>query len=172
MKKTLNIGCGNRTYSEYPPGHQCINYDNRAELTHVDILGDARNLEKFQSEEFDYILASDIIEHFPIAETSKIITEWMRVLKPGGIIEFRLPDLETICKDYVNKSSQNRTDKPGDVPITEFFSWVIFGGQDFPGNFHHVGFDRRWFRYICNSLGLEEISWEIEGYNMTTRYKK
>ena len=86
MKLTLNVGCGDRTYDEYPDGHKCINYDERANLKKVDEVGDVRDLSRFPDEHFDYILASDIIEHFPIAETEKILTEWKRVLKVGGVM--------------------------------------------------------------------------------------
>ena len=71
MKLTLNIGCGNRTYKEYPEGYTCINYDER-NLEGVNTTGDARKLDN-PDKMFDYILASDIIEHFPLSETNEIL---------------------------------------------------------------------------------------------------
>jgi predicted SAM-dependent methyltransferase len=72
MKRTLNIGCGERTFKEYPPQHECTNYDERRTLKNVDVVGDARTL-PFEDDYFDYILASDIIEHFPIAKTHDVL---------------------------------------------------------------------------------------------------
>jgi len=170
-KMTLNIGCGERVYSGYPhPFYRCTNYDFRP-LPCVDIVGDVRHL-PFRDGYFDYILASDIIEHFPIAETTSVMREWLRVLKKEGIIEFRLPNLLAICEDYVKRHQENRSDMQGGVPIAHYFSWLLYGGQDYVGNFHYVGFDRRFFEFICKDVGLEEQSWKKEGYNMVVKMKK
>lgn len=143
MKLTLNVGCGDRTFDEYPAGHKCINYDERAGLKKVDEVGDVRDLSRFPDEHFDYILASDIIEHFPIKSTPKVLKEWRRVLKTNGIIEFRLPDLRAICTKYVRGEY--------DAKLT---SWLLYGGQDYIGNFHYVGFDRQWFSDVLRQNGF------------------
>jgi len=167
MKKTLNVGCGERIFKEYPEGYQCINYDER-NLDCVDVVGDVRKLD-FPNEEFDYIIAFDIIEHFKISETVNILTEWKRVLKVGGTIEFRLPNLEEICKDYLKRKDENRVDG---APMAQYFSWLLYGGQDYSGNFHYIGFDRRLIAYECNKVGLLEVSWKAEGYNMIVKCRR
>ena len=166
-KLTLNVGCGERTFKEYPPKHKCINFDERA-LPTVDKVGDVRAL-PFDDESFDYILASDIIEHFPIAETPSVLAEWRRVLKVGGIIELRLPNLHAITKDYLKRCGENRS--TGE-PMAHYFSWLLYGGQDYPGNFHYVGFDRRLLKYTCEKAGFVEIDWKKEGYNMIAKFRR
>ena len=149
MKKTLNIGAGERTYKFYPTDDfECINFDER-NMEGIDVVGDVRNFNMFRDEEFDYILASDIIEHFTIFETKNILKEWKRVLKIGGIIEFRMPNLKVICKKYIDGNH--------DAKLT---SWLLYGGQDYSGNFHYVGFDRGWFRSIIEPLGFVEIEYK------------
>ena len=69
MKHTLNLGCGGRTYEEYPSGYKCVNFDAREDLEGVDVVGDVGDLSAFENQTFNYILASDIIEHFPITKT-------------------------------------------------------------------------------------------------------
>jgi len=170
-KLTLNVGCGERVFDAYPhPFYKCINYDFR-KLPCVDVVGDVREL-PYPNECFDYILASDIIEHFPIAETSSVLGEWLRVLKTDSIIEFRLPNLLAICEDYVKRHQENRNDMDGGVPIAHYFSWLLYGGQEYIGNFHYVGFDRRLFKFVCESMGLQEESWQKDGYNMVVKMKK
>ena len=159
MNLTLNIGCGTRVFKEYPPGYKCINYDIR-KLPDVDTVGDARQL-NFPDEYFDYLLASDIIEHFPIVQTKSILIEWRRVLKPGGTIEFRMPNLRSICEKYVNGGA--------DAKLT---SWLLFGGQDYEGNFHFVGFDRAFFKSIITPLGFTEIDYRDMDNNFEVKYKK
>lgn len=159
MKLTLNVGCGARTFEEYPGGYECINFDERS-LQKIDKVGDVRSL-PFSGEHFDYILASDIIEHFPISETSNILIEWSRVLKVGGIIEFRMPNLMAICKKYVNGNAG-----------AKLTSWLIFGGQDYKGNFHYVGFDREFFASIIVPLGFEEIYYKDCDNNFEVKFQK
>jgi SAM-dependent methyltransferase len=159
MKKTLNVGCGERTFKEYPSGHKCINVDER-NLPCVDEVMDVRKL-NFPDNYFDYILASDIIEHFPISKTQDILIEWKRVLKVGGIIEFRLPNLKDICKKYVDG-----------INDTKLTSWLIYGGQDYSGNFHYVGFDRGWFKSIVEPLDLKEIEYKDADNNFEIKFQK
>ena len=159
MKLTLNVGCGERTFKEYPEGYKCINIDER-DLTNVDKIMDVHKLD-FSDEYFDYIFASDIIEHFPIAETKDILIEWKRVLKIGGVIEFRMPNLKVICKKYINEKHD-----------TKKTSWLLYGGQGYSGNFHYVGFDRGWFKLIIEPLGFKEIEYNEIGNNFEIKVKK
>ena len=157
---TLNVGCGDRTYDFYPDKmHKCINFDAR-NLEKVDVVGDVRKL-PFEDNEISYILASDIIEHFPLSETVGVLTEWCRVLKANGTIEFRLPNLKKICNDYVKGVNDAKTT-----------SWLLYGGQDYSGNFHFICFDRTWFNQIVSSIGLNEIYYEEIGNNFVVKYKK
>ena len=161
MKKTLNVGAGERTFINYPTKeYRCINFDERS-LKDIDVVGDVKDLREFKDEEFDYILASDIIEHFPISETNKILQEWKRVLKKDGIIEFRLPDLKAICKAYI--------DGKNDAKMT---SWLLYGGQNYSGNFHYVGFDKNWLSKILKQNGLEPFDAKNAGNNFEIKAKK
>ena len=161
MKKTLNIGAGQRTYKFYPTDEfECINFDERS-IDGIDVIGDVRDLTMFENEYFDYILASDIIEHFPISQTQNILKEWKRVLKLDGVIEFRMPNLREICRKYV----------VGEY-AAKLTSWLLYGGQDYSGNFHYVGFDREWFRSIIEPLGFKEIEYKDADNNFEMKMRK
>lgn len=161
MKKTLNVGAGNRTFKNYPnKEYECINFDER-NLSQIDEVGDVRDLSRFKDEEFDYILASDIIEHFPIKDTPIVLKEWRRVLKKDGVIEFRLPNLEIICKAYVEGKH--------DAKMT---SWLLYGGQTYSGNFHYTGYDPEWFRKVLKDNGFEPMGSKDSGNNFEIKAKK
>jgi len=160
MGKTLNVGCGERTFEEYPAGNTCINFDFRADLPGVDIVGNVQDLSQFEDGEFDYILASDIIEHFTIKEVPFILEEFYRVLTRYGIVEFRTPNLAWVAKHYM----ENRDAK--------FISYHVFGGQDYEGNFHKVIFDRYWLMSLCIERGFIEESYEEEGSNFILKVRK
>ena len=159
MKKTLNVGCGSRTYQEYPTGYLCTNMDERATLNAVDIVDDVTDLSMFASGEFSYVLASDILEHFPISKTESILKEWVRVLKTGGLIEFRVPNLAEICKQYSGSNARH-------------ISWLLYGGQDYSGNFHYVCFDKNLLTEYCTLVGLSVIEYREEGTNFILLAKK
>jgi len=155
----LNIGCGERVFKEYPDGFVCINVDYR-NINSADVVADAKNL-PFCNAFFSYILASDIIEHFPIVDTPEVLSEWRRVLNIGGIIEFRMPNLRVICKEYINNNHDTR-----------LTSWLLYGGQDYIGNFHYVGFDRDFFKSIISPMGFKELTYREVGNNFEVTYRK
>ena len=159
MKLTLNVGCGERVFKEYPEGFECVNYDER-NLYCVDVTGDVRSL-PFSDGEFDYIIASDIIEHFKISEIENILREWRRVLRVGGIMEFRMPNLRAICKKYIDG-----------VHDAKMCSWLLYGGQDYTGNFHYTAFDREWFKLVIEPLGFKEVEYIDEDNNFVMKVQK
>lgn len=143
---SLNIASGGKpmkTLNHY----KCINVDIR-DLSNDEKYDqalfaqcDVRKL-PFQNNFFEAILASDIIEHFPKDETMNLLIEWSRILKIGGYIMFRTPSLLWASETY-------RRGKDA-----KFVSYHIFGGQDYPGNFHYVIFDKGWLESLCNKVGL------------------
>ena len=151
--KTLNLGCGDRVYKEYPKGHECINMDVRANLEGIDVVGDVKDLSMFKDNEFTYILASDILEHFPIKDTEKLLKEWARVLIRYGTLEIRTPNLKWALYYYHTYKD------------AKFVSHHIFGGQDHDGNYHYVMFDRAWLLSICVPIGFKEESYMEDGSN-------
>jgi len=159
-KKTLNLGCGERVYKEYPLGSECINFDSRTNLDVVDLIGDVRDLQMFKDGEFDYILASDIIEHFTIEDIKGFLKEWARVLTRFGTLEIRTPNIKWAAAYYLTNGN------------AEFVSFHMFGGQDYSTNFHYVMFDRAWLLRILKPFGFEEESYTEEGSNFIMKLRK
>jgi len=54
------------------------------------LFGNARHLYWFADGVMDYIYSSHLLEDFP--DTSLVLLEWLRVLKPGGRLILNLPD--------------------------------------------------------------------------------
>ena len=156
-KVVLNLGCGSDIKKQWM-GCPCINVDIR-QLEGVDEIWDVRIL-PIEDNMIDYILASDIIEHFPISETPKLLGEWARVLIPGGILEIRTPSLKYLAEDYLKRKD------------AKFTSYHLFGGQDYSENYHYVIFDREWLSRLCKSVGLEEIEYNDERTNFRMKLRK
>ncbi len=132
----LNLGCGNDFRPDY------LNLDIFADDERV-IFMDVRKLD-FADSSVDEILAHDILEHFSHRETANILKEWARVLKPGGILKLRIPSLELQVKAYM------RGDWDADVA-----SYMIFGGQTSPGDFHSNGFDKKSIKRHLQKAGFQ-----------------
>ena len=155
MRKTLNIGCGEKTFKRYPDReYKCINVDSRS-LKGVNQVAEADNLHMFKDNYFHYILASDIIEHFPAREVHKVLKEWSRVLKRNGIVEFRLPNLRVIAKAYIEG-----------VIEAKQASWLLYGGQDYSGNFHYAAYDLKSFSTLLGQNMFTVVKYKEVDFNM------
>ena len=88
----LDLGYGGDSLSP-----NTINVDKVKKYTNYNddpqhLFGDARRLRWFTNEVFDYIYSSHLLEDFPPEETRTVLREWLRVLKPLGLLMLYLPN--------------------------------------------------------------------------------
>lgn len=118
----LNLGCG----KDIREGFVNIDlFSNDNQVVKMDI----RRLE-IEDNSVDLILASDVLEHFSHRETGDLLKEWNRVLKPNAQLIIRCPSLYLQAKAYIEN-----------VWDADIASYMIFGGQTNPGDYHCIGFD-------------------------------
>jgi SAM-dependent methyltransferase len=84
----LNVGAGDK----YLPGF--CNVDRHG---NQDINSDAFPL-PFPTDHADELWAIHLLEHLPRRDASPVLTEWFRVLKPGGKLVLELPCLDKIAR--------------------------------------------------------------------------
>lgn len=147
----LNLGCGNDVRKGF------LNLDLFSDDPNV-IYMDVRNL-RFDDGSVDQILASDILEHFSHREISSILNEWSRVLKPDGSLIIRCPNLRLQVDAYVR----------GDWNA-EIASYMIFGGQTNPGDYHCIGFDEKSIEKYLLNAGFIVDSIQNEDFPQTKGY--
>ena len=58
----------------------------------TDYVLDASKRLPFKNETFELVYASHILEHMPWYHVEDILTEWIRILKPKGVLEVWVPD--------------------------------------------------------------------------------
>lgn len=148
----LNIGCGKDIKNDY------INIDCR-NIEGVDIVTDVYELDlgiKFTSE----IYASDFLEHFSEHDAYYLFTKFVVSLKPGGILDIRVPDLKAVAKRIL--------DYPRNMPMI----YRVYGGQDYPSNFHYWGWTPETFKDMISDFNLEIIEEEYKSYNMRFRMRR
>ncbi len=95
----LNLGSGGAPAPEgvVPPGFQEIHVDL---VSPADVRADVRAL-PFADESVEAIFCSHLLEHLPEWDVVPALAEWRRVLKPGGALMMKLPDVQSVAEAIV-----------------------------------------------------------------------
>lgn len=151
----LNLACGDDRREGW------INIDFREDV--ADLVADVSDLKGIEDDSVDEILASDILEHFPVFRIPDVLDEWRRVLRPGGLLILRVPNLLVLARLIVEGQALKAVIRN----IYGGHRW----GQDGNWDAHHTG-------WVPNTLSqtLEQAGFEIlsndEAANMTVRARK
>jgi hypothetical protein len=89
----------------------------------------------------DVVRASHVLEHFPFREVPAVLAEWVRVLKPGGVLRIAVPDFAKVAESYLAGANQP----------TEAF---LMGGQVDDADFHKALFDVETLKRALAQAGL------------------
>jgi len=96
---------------------------------HVDHVTPIDRLPMFADDSVDLIYAAHVLEQFGRYRIFDVVSEWYRVLKPGGILRLAGPDFAKAARHYLAH---------GD--IREVIGLVV-GGQADADDFHKALFD-------------------------------
>jgi hypothetical protein len=100
----------------------------------------------------DVIRAVHVLEHFSHRDVNDVLADWVRALKPGGVLKIAVPDFEKIAQGYLDG-------KGVEIPA----EWLIMGGQSQADDFHRALFDREHLRQRFAQVGLVLLKpWESE----------
>lgn len=126
----LNLGSGNRPIRGY------VNLDRKTgqEVYPLD----------YPDNSADEIRASHVLEHFSYKQTEDILSDWMRVLKPGGVLKVAVPDLELICALVAAGTDINA-------------QAYLMGGHNDSDDHHGAAIDRRYLAGLFYKLGMEQV---------------
>lgn len=153
QKKIIDLGCGE---SPYETGEgDVLKVDVRDEVK-PDYRADLRKL-PFANAEFDIAYSSHVLEHFPRADTGKVLDEWIRILKPEGELRLIVPNLEWAA-DQIKLGVMN------DDVLN-----VLYGAQTYNQNFHQAGFTPAALTAMLKERGFQRIDVELTGYNLCMR---
>jgi len=131
----LNLGGAGEGFKDSRiPGFKTV--DLREGPT-TDFVSDVSKLAAIKDAEVSEVYASNVLEHFTHLDTVKVLSEWCRVLKPGGKLYVSVPDFDVIVKLY---------QKAG---YTTWLNYHLFGDQKHPLNFHYTCFT---FATLAKSL--------------------
>jgi len=116
----------------------------------VDYVGDCRDLSRFADGAVDTIYASHVLEHVSYQDALQAtLSEWFRVLAPGGQVMISVPDFELLCRIFLqpNLGTQQRF----------HVMRIIFGGQLDQFDFHAVGLTMEFLTIYLTNAGFVDI---------------
>jgi len=117
----------------------------------VDFVGDCRNLSEFADESVDEVYASHVYEHLGyVNELPDAFRELHRILKPGGVARISVPDIETLCRLFLQYES--------DGNARFVLMRMMFGGQMHPHDFHRTGLNWQFMLHLLSQAGFTQ--WE------------
>lgn len=132
----LNLGSGDTVV----PGYTNIDRKDGGEVYPL----------KFPDNSVDAIYASHILEHFSHRDTEKVISEWVRVLKPGGELKIAVPDFDKIINAYQSGK---------EWPVEMF----LMGGHTDENDRHGAVFNEDCLRMAMYKAGLRSVApWKSE----------
>ncbi|MBT4136988.1 MAG: methyltransferase domain-containing protein, partial [Candidatus Latescibacteria bacterium] len=139
----LNLGCGEDRRAGY------INVD--AYVPTADLQMDIFDLQ-MEGGIVDEVFSSHMLEHLSKFEVPKALTEWHRVLKPGGRLCLNLPDLEWCMAQWLRTPEEQR------------WGWTldtIYGLQTHDGEYHKTGFTVARAEQLMEAAGFAnvKVSW-------------
>jgi predicted SAM-dependent methyltransferase len=141
----LNLGCGHFPLADY------VNVDRR-ELPGVDIVGPADELPVAQ-ESVSEIFSAHMLEHFPQEELRRrLLPYWFGLLAPGGVFHAVVPDGEAMLAALTSSN----------YPFEDFRE-VLFGAQDYDGDFHYNLFTPESLHKLLEESGFRDVAVSARG---------
>ncbi len=141
----VNLGCGHIPLDDY------INIDRRA-LPGVDIVAEAGHL-PLEPGTLRELRSAHLLEHFPQEELRRrLLPYWHSLLAPGGTFRAVVPDGEAMVAHLA----------AGDYPFEQFRE-VLFGTQEYDGDFHFNLFEPRSLQALLEEAGFADADVPVRG---------
>lgn len=178
----FNLGCG----SDIRPGYRNVDFRPGQGIEVVDL---SKLPWPFPDQEAEEVLMLDFLEHFPYAKADLLLDEAWRILRPGGVIEVQVPDFEHCARAVIKEGrflcnrcgAETLENEDGNEPCpkcgqtadqtTDAAIHRLYGGQDYPGNFHFNAFTIRSLGQLLSKHGFADIEEVQRNQNGETYYQ-
>jgi predicted SAM-dependent methyltransferase len=152
-----NLGCGDKHWAHW------INVDASL-FVDADIVSDLRHL-PIASDSADAVAAIHVLEHFYQWEAFDLLSEWRRILKPGGKMILELPCMDKVC-GYIVKSVKNKT---GMQPFMTMHAFYGNPQHKEPAMCHKWGYFQQALIDLLKKVGMREIQSQRPRYHFAFR---
>jgi len=135
----LNLGCGHIPLAGY------VNVDMR-KLPGVDVVAPLDAM-PFEAESVGEIFSAHVLEHFPqVALERQLLPYWYSLLASGGEFRSVVPDVDAMIDQY----------RDGTISF-ESLREVVYGGQEYEGDFHHTAFTPESLTELLGAAGFVDV---------------
>ena len=138
-KVLIHLGCGRMDDPRY------INVDG-VPFPHVHYVSRLETLPMFADDIADLVYACHVLEHFSYRRSPRVLEEWRRVLKPGGVLRLSVPDFDKMTAMY---AAENRN-----VPLT---LPPLMGTQEGQFGFHMTIFNDAYLTDLLKAAGFSAV---------------
>jgi len=116
----------------------------------VDHVGNCTDLSFLPDESCAEVYASHVLEHLGYdGELPKTLVGIYRVLKPGGLLRASVPDLDTLCRLFLDSSLDGES--------RFHVMRMMFGGRTTAYDVHYVGLNFEFLRAFLHAVGFQDI---------------
>jgi predicted SAM-dependent methyltransferase len=177
MMLKLNVGCASRPLEGYVNIDMDTTEDLKKRYPHLDIPDipiyqyDIFDL-PYKDGEVDEVRADAFIEHLSFKEEPKFFYEVARVLKPGGLFRWCVPDFEDAVKLWLQAKDDWKDFYRDDDEAVKSQHWfgtytyntdnrwgylmaMLFGSQNGEGQYHRNAYTEGKVRAMMSKLGFE-----------------
>jgi len=171
--RVLNVG-GNSKQIPIPDHYRGWNHLllDIAPGPEVDVLLDARKLSDYHGDKFDSVYSSHNLEHFYPYDVPKVLSGFMQVLKPGGFVDVRVPDLNSVLQAVVERGMELDdvlyVSPAGPISAHDvIYGWgaeIERSGVDFFA--HKRGFSAKSLSLALEKAGFVQVRTEVSNFEV------
>jgi predicted SAM-dependent methyltransferase len=151
MSTKLEIGCGQRPAPGYI--HNDLNAFPGVELVcgpwEIDLADNS----------LEEALALGVIEHLTYSQVAQTVVNVRRMLQPGGVFYFDVPDLPVWCQYAVDAFAG----RPAPFPLRHILS-TLYGWQRWPGDEHKSGWNQASLVAMLNTAGFRSLRFGVDEF--------
>ena len=124
----------------------------------ADYVRSCTDLSPFADGTVAEIYASHVVEHLGYKrDLVKALTEFHRVLEPGGTVRISVPDLTTLCELFLHPAL--------DESMRYHVMRMMYGGQMDDADFHYVGLSEEILSAFLRRAGFERVE-RVENFGL------
>jgi SAM-dependent methyltransferase len=177
-KVVLNVGCGFPGQSVPAPFRGNEWRELRLDIdpsVRPDIVCSMVDMSPVATDSVDAIWSSHNLEHLHRHEVPVALSEFLRVLRPGGQLLLTLPDLQKIAELVAGDGLEDTAYQSPSGPISPLDMIYGHSASVAQGNSHmahKTGFTARTLHQLLTAAGFSEVALTREGFALWARASK
>lgn len=155
---TVQLGCGHKPWAGW------INIDGERGSRYADLVADLKSI-PLATGGADVAVAIHVLEHFYAWEVPEVLSEWKRILKPGGMLIVELPCMDKVIRYMSQCIAQQHAFA---MPMTW---WAMWGDPKYkdPAMCHKWGYTEGLLKYTLETAGFTNVQAADPRYHVKQR---